>query len=69
MDDYLKNSYEDDIFRVQLKSAEEKYKTLQRHVIDNDLEEDEIPLLDAHLTKLREEIVELKEILGIFNAE
>lgn len=57
-----------DEYEKQLKEAEAKYKKLELHIIYDDLEEDLQPLLDQHLIHVREEIVELKTILGKFYA-
>ncbi len=64
----MNDDYGEEVFEKQLKEAEDKYKKLEKHIIEDDLDDETIPLLDQHLTHVREEIVELKTILGKFYA-
>ncbi len=63
------NDDNDEYLICQLKEAEEKYKILESHIIADDLDWNEKLLLDKHITHVREEIVELKQVLGIYNAD
>lgn len=64
----MTDAYGEEVLEQQLKEAETKYKKLEEHIVNNDLEDELQPLLDKHLIHVREEIVELKTLLGKFYA-